>query len=472
MHWRKATAAIAALGILGLGILTNAQTGARTRNTFQIEDIATNLGYLKDENVLLGYVATGDWMATRQHSWNLWAAMTAPSKSEWNGQRLPKWLTWYSATEVFAPGPKPPKDRRLTFDLHRPIQIVLKHPESQSPAPSLFAFVKYNRSAAEFVWQNKYHQKKTLDALQAKFDADKRPTDERMIKPFPRQAVATKPVFWLVKNSKSPQSQRGLTVLPYWDPLYPPPAGGVTPDHRTWSKCVAIDPDKRYSEGSEQEVTLNGTKTTAKVVYLSRFFSIPLRDKVEVAAVKMMASELSSAGGEQERMITDPGNTPEIGDSIILLAMHVTTKEIDNWTFQTFWWLPNANDPDFGKDRPTSVKGVWRNYVMCNAWSPESPKSSDGGYHVCFNPYLETDLGATKPYVLDGKTFPPNPMAGTKSNCMNCHNRAGYPAFTSDPSSANMGHVANDGFRPPNDPYFAKITKTDFLWSIPLHAAP
>jgi hypothetical protein len=150
--------------------------------------------------------------------------------------------------------------------------------------------------------------------------------------------------------------------------------------------------------------------------------------------------------------------------------MHVTTKEIDSWTFQTFWWLPDSNDPTFGYDRPSTVKGVWRNYVMCNAWSMESPRLPDGALHICFNPYLEADLGPTKPYVLDGKTLPPDPMAGTKSNCMNCHNRAGYPAFSSAPGSANMGQVANDGYRPPNDPYFSKMTKTDFLWSIPLHA--
>jgi hypothetical protein len=466
----RVLAYLVGLSVLAVGVLADAQTKRNAGNTFVIEDISTNLGYLRDENILLGYVAAGDWAATRRHSWNLWAAMTAPSKSSWNGQRLPVWLTWYSVAEVYGPGPKPPKDRDLALYYHRPIQAILSNPVGNSPSSSLFAFVKYNRAAAEFVWQNEYHKQKTLVALQARFDKENRPTDERTIKPFPRQAIATKPVFWLVKNSKSPQSQRGLTVLPYWDPEYPPPADGKTPDHRTWTKCVAVDPDRRYPEGSIQEVAYDGKKIQAKVVYLDRFFSIPLRDNVEVAAVKTMALELSSAGGEQERMITDPNNLPEIGDHIILLAMHVTTKEIDSWTFQTFWWLPDSNDPTFGYDRPSTVKGVWRNYVMCNAWSMESPRLPDGALHICFNPYLEADLGPTKPYVLDGKTLPPDPMAGTKSNCMNCHNRAGYPAFSSAPGSANMGQVANDGYRPPNDPYFSKMTKTDFLWSIPLHA--
>lgn len=464
---------MAAAATFGLGVLALASQRQKwPPNRFEIEDLPSGYGYLSEENVLLGYVVAGDWAATRQHSWNLWAAMTSPSKSIWDGQVLPIWATWYSSDEVYQAGPHPPKDRRPMMYLSRPSQVLLKNPEGKSPSASVFAFVKYNRATAEFVWKNGYHLQKTLDDLQSKYDRAKTPTDERSIKPFPRESIATKPVFWLVKNSKSPQTQHGLTVLPYWDPAYPPPAGGATPDHRTWTKCVAIDPDKRYPEGSNQQVTLNGKTVTAEVVYLDRFFSIPLRDEVEVASVKLMAASLSSAGGEQERMVTDPGNTPEIGDSIILLAMHVTTKEIDNWTFQTYWWLPRPNVAPFGADRPASVKGVWRNYVMCNAWSMESPRMEDGGFHVCFNPYLETDLGPTKPYVQDGKSYPADPMAGTRSNCMNCHNRAGYPAFSPVPGSANMGQVANDGYRPPNDPYFSKMTKTEFLWSIPLHAIP
>jgi len=56
---------------------------------------------------------------------------------------------------------------------------------------------------------------------------------------------------------------------------------------------------------------------------------------------------------------------------------------------------------------------------------------------------------------------------------MNCHARAGFPAFDKDnPASANFGRVFNEGFISPDDPIFSEITKTDFLWSIPLHSQP
>jgi hypothetical protein len=106
---------------------------------------------------------------------------------------------------------------------------------------------------------------------------------------------------------------------------------------------------------------------------------------------------------------------------------------------------------------------------MCTAYSTESPRGPNGALPICFNPYLETDLGPTKPYRMDGRTFAPDPMAGTRANCMNCHRRAAFPAFDDRaPASADFGHVYNDGYRAPNDPYFARLLKTDFMWSIAL----
>jgi len=60
-------------------------------------------------------------------------------------------------------------------------------------------------------------------------------------------------------------------------------------------------------------------------------------------------------------------------------------------------------------------------------------------------------------------------MAGTRSNCMNCHRLAGFPAIQPEnPEAASLGRVFNDGYRSPADPYFDRLVKTDFLWSIAL----
>jgi hypothetical protein len=41
-----------------------------------------------------------------------------------------------------------------------------------------------------------------------------------------------------------------------------------------------------------------------------------------------------------------------------------------------------------------------------------------------------------------------------------------------NPNSANLGRIANEGDMAPNDPYYARITKTEFLWSLIFHSQP
>jgi hypothetical protein len=470
---------VGVVGLLAAALLTYAHDGAAAKppaDRYRYQDLPRDAGFPTPEYVLLGDVLANDLRAIRRHAWGLWAALTRPSRSAWDAQRLPIFETWYSIPEVFNAQGKPGVQRTFGHRYHAPTQSGLAESSRGGAAAGLMSFVKYNEAAARAIWDNGYHLAATLDGLTQRFDRERTPIVERSIKPMPPSAVALKLVFWLVKRADSPQSERGLTALPYWDPAQPPPADGQPPMHTTWAKAVAIDPAGRYPVGSVQRVNVNGTRAKpnyllAPVVPLSRFYSHRLSDPQEVADAQEFMNMLSSAGGEQERFVTNPGQTPELGDYVILLAMHVTTKEMGDWTFQTFWWTPTANDPPFGHDRPRNVTGPFANYAMCTAYSTVSPRAPDGGPPVCFNPYLETDLGPTKAYTLDGTSYPADPTAGTRTNCMNCHRRAGYPAFEKgNAASANFGRVFNDGFRSPDDPYFAPLVKTDFLWSIALKA--
>lgn len=44
---------------------------------------------------------------------------------------------------------------------------------------------------------------------------------------------------------------------------------------------------------------------------------------------------------------------------------------------------------------------------------------------------------------------------------MTCHVRAGWPQL-----GTNYGRIFKTGYLVPDNPYFAKVTKTDFLWSL------
>ena len=472
----------AALGmvlLLGCALLVPGREGVgaeRRGDVYRYEDLPRDAAFPTPEYVLLGDVLGNDVPAMRRHAWRLWTALTRPSRSSWDGQRLPVFETWYSIPEVFNAEGRPGVRREFRHRYHVPTQSALAESSRGGAAAGLMSFVKYNETAARAIWDNGYHLSATLRGLRERFDREGTPVVERSIKPMPPSAVALKLVFWLVKRADSPQSERGLTALPYWDPAQPPPADGQPPMHTTWARAVAIDPAGRYPAGSLQRVNVNGTLAKpnyqmAPVVPLGRFYSHRLRDAQEAADARVFMGLLSSAAGEQERFITNAWQTPEVGDYVVLLAMHVTTKEMGDWTFQTFWWTPTPAQAPFGHDRPRAFGGPFANYAMCTAYSTVTPRAPDGGLPVCFNPYLETDLGPTKPYVLDGQTYPADPTAGTRSNCMNCHRRAGFPAFEpGDPASAGFARVFNDGYRSPADPYFAPLVKTDFLWSIALKA--
>ena len=448
-------------------VATAAAQPAPDRYAYQ--DLPARTAFPVPDYKLEALVLDGAQPQVRAHAWDLWAGLTAASDSVVDAQRLPVFETWYSIDEVHNPRGRAGVDRRtLRHPVAIPAQAALASTSRGGAPAGLMSFVKLNRASADFIWDNGYYLTPVLRGLQDRFRREGTATVERSIRPFPPSAAALKLVFWLVKNAASPQSERGLTALPMWNPAYPPPAGGLPPMHTTWKQGIAVDPAGRYREGSIEVVTVNGVPTPSPVVPLSRFYAHRLRSEDDVADARVFMKMMSSAAGEQERLVTNNGQTPEIGDYLVLLAMHVTTKELDDWTFQTFWWTLDPAAAPFGDGRPASVRAPFDNYSMCTAYSTVSPRGPDGALPICFNPYLETDLGATKPYTMDGKTYPADPMAGTRANCMNCHRRAGFPAFDPKAPSADFGHVYNDGYRAPDDPYFDPLLKTDFMWSIAL----
>ena len=428
------------------------------------EDLPASLFPAKQYE-LLGAVAANDLEKQRAHAWRLWAALNAPSHSSAYGQRLPIWQTWYSSTEVYGGMPKTAKHAFSCCVFRLPAQNVIQHHKVDEDEPAVtMAFVKLNGPATQFILDNGYDKQSTLQQLNAQYDAQHMPVSMRQIQPFPRKAVAIKVTFWLIRA-------HGITPVPYWDPSYPPPSGGRTPNHLTWRSCVAVDADGRLAEGTKVRVNCNGTMQQAAVVHLSRFYTYRLTDPSDVASTALFAKHLSMHT-DQEHVVTGPFK-PQAGDYLALTAMHVTTKEIPDWTFQTFWWTPFPHRAPFGSDRPSIVRAPFDNYDMCNAYSVETPVTASGGPHICFNPYLEADLGPTKTYVMDGKTMRPDPMAGTRSNCMACHSRAAWPPKMDPPYTAgtsDMGAVANPGYVSRDASYYQGITTTDFLWSIPLES--
>jgi hypothetical protein len=227
------------------------------------------------------------------------------------------------------------------------------------------------------------------------------------------------------------------TKLGYWagPQATKVPTPTATPD--TWSKQMLVMPPK-------VDGPINATDVNLPKVPLSRFYSFAL-NKEEAAAIN--AGHLIEGSPD-----IGIGRSSKAGDIAILVAMHVATREIDNWTWQTFWW--SFEKPEI----PAAVKlsGPFDNYQMDVGYS--FMKSDNTGPVICFNPYMETMFGAFPPYQPK--------LSGIQSNCMSCHRTAAWPK-----DEKSKSYIANGVIDPSKaedfDRYFKDKARTDFLWGLP-----
>jgi hypothetical protein len=189
---------------------------------------------------------------------------------------------------------------------------------------------------------------------------------------FPRASIAIKLVWYPVHRDRR-------TQLPIWDgePMHPDDHGN--PD-RTWRRTVTIAATdaaagtKRAGAvatkpGTEPVAVMPQTRAdtdagdagdagdAAHEVPITAFLHHALETPAELASARAVAHDPSLA----------------LGDFVVLLGMHVTTKEIPDWVWATFWWHDRPDDGPFAADRPAQLDGAARNYLMDVAYSAESP---------------------------------------------------------------------------------------------------
>jgi hypothetical protein len=363
-----------------------------------------------------------------------------------NGKYLPVWETWYSSEEIFLPKANCSKKRNNYIrTVSTPSQF-----HGNDNLIQILSFNKFNMTACKFITEPHkyngntyyYNSRKSLTELNDKFNKLKTALKNREISQFPNRAIETKPVFMLVKS-------KGLTAIPYWQG----PQNSITPINpvsSTWTNCVLFDPTSTdYIRPATASETKSVSKSTNCKSYLyagiSQIYNFKLKTQEEVNGFN-----------------TVNGSKATIGDYAVLVAMHVNTKEIINWTWQTFFWSgglsPPNNYPGDMSLQPSSLKSPWSNYAMCTAYWQEG---LDGKIHTCFNPYLETDVAG----IPDG----------LNSNCMSCHGLARTEPFNNSVSpvtSYPKNYVRKNNVGPGEyDPlYFKGNTRTDFSWAISVKA--
>ncbi len=446
----------------------------------------TGYKFPEDKEILMAWVNQDKVAQIRLHSWGLWTALTGPSgQTEFGLPDVPVYLTWLSPEEIATLPATPHVEgldaapARRVFKLEVPRQFTHGgHAPPAVPAPALTAhalggaasvppdtniLVTVGYSPAAQAWAQK-NNLFSLAALKAIYDAGS--GDIRSIPSFPADAVAIKPTYKLVTPANLIDGH--LYKMPAW----PGTPAKVTPaiakngfPEGAWPDCLYVDiRNTGPSTASGVDANCKGGPKPGNTYGLGDFVNYP----VTVANAASFESLLGSA--------------PAAGDVVLLMAMHVTSREIDEWTWQTYFWTPKPASPPLpsssaiAKARPPQLKGAAAHYAMAIGYqmvAPNQPATggkSVGAPVVVYNPYLESNFGtdvfgappANPGIASKGAKKPWMATVGIQSNCMTCHGDA-----TIVPASAKAPlPYLTDFYLSRDNAAFKGFLQLDFLWSI------
>ena len=231
-----------------------------------------------------------------------------------------------------------------------------------------------------------------------------------------------------------------------------------------------MDPSGRHKPGDSVFLAINNEPPAwRKIVSMDLFYHVKITRDDSINFTQFGAANGDFIGVANDTswqavlMAVRPGN---IG---LLMAMHVTGKEIPNWTWQSFWWAMNPAD-SMGKDRPKSIPAPWNHYDMTIVYSFTH---TNGSRIIAFNPYLETSLAGAIP---NGPGNPKDSTAwtGVITHCMSLSTSRGARLrvryarrhVVRSSSASERGRLVIFTQPYPGMTKRVPVLKTDFLWSL------
>lgn len=474
-----------------------APSGAVVPEPFPNPGIA-GFNFPEQASVLDGWIKDAKNDEIYKHGWGIWAGLTTVTKQVPPGGTEPLLVfeTWQTPAEIIAAISNDQKKalsaRSNRSDLSKPHQFVhaaekgdtkfapkattevktgnstpgntnaanansAKPNASATPDTNIAVSVSYSPAAAKYATDNKIF---LYDTLKGYGDAGK-----TEIPAFPSDAITLKPTFKVIQ--KSALGPNGLYVMAAWHgPDEPKPSGSGYPEE-AWDTCIYVDVNNKGKGDGSQDPTCSNP-TPATTYNLSDFISYTLN------------KEDADFYNAQFGLTEDSGKAAQAGDSAILVAMHVATRETLKWTWQSFYWTSNPADPkppssaEIAKARPSQITGAAAHYAMTQAYAMVFPVQPDtGGQSVGdpiygFNPYLESGFGnkvftgSSSEVTKNGQKIATN--YGVRTNCMSCHVYATVPA--GNPCGNPTTPYSGDAYVSLNDPAFKGNLKLDFAWSI------
>jgi len=364
------------------------------------------------------WVAENDVRSMTTHAWELWGALTELTTQSVGGTTttVPIFETWLDPSDVFSPPPAPAallaRPRGHRFERPRQFEHLVKAAMPMAGTESqIVVEVKYTKEMQQHVRANEYYSGKVLQRLNDHWGST--PLAGREVASFPDTSVMLKPVYQIVSGTKT-------TLLPYWSGAQNSTTPG-TPGPGSWTSRMAVIPPG----GAAMEGVPN--------VKIERFYHVRIEHQVELETLKQAGLEA------------------KLGDYAILVAMHVSSREIDEWTWQTLWW--SYEKPSIPGGVRERVQAPFDNYEVAIGYSFMTAPGNPGSLPlVCMNPYLEAGFG--------NDVFAPfKDQLGIESSCMSCHRAAKWP-----PRANETFYVANGLIEKGDTAVFKGTTKTDFVW--------
>jgi hypothetical protein len=401
------------------------------------------------------------------HSWGIWAGLTMPTNQKVDNANLRVFETWMGLNEVRQyiidglPCTEEVLTRTSRVPLTRPRQfehagklarsvnaLAAKVKPGDTAVPKdLWVTVSYSPDMACYAINNKLFKQSVINTS---YQRDK----VGSIPPFPNTSISIKPTYLEYPGSAT------ILQMPVWlNPPNPPDSLNVfAPDQ--FPLCVYVDVKNRQQTGKKLVPVTAGCKSKDSIANAT----CNLNDFINFTIDSAMAAFMNQQDSVQGMNNNGGYGKAQPGNRVLLVAMHVSTKETSDWTWQTFYWTPTPATPGAPSSNlaagllPATVKGAARNYAVNAAYVMTTPNNSptNAGSMFGYNPYLEGGFGPATFNIPN--TFNPSFQYGMQTNCMSCHALA-------VPSTAT-GYTT-DQFINPDDPQFFKNQVTlDFSWSI------
>jgi hypothetical protein len=433
-------------------------------------NIVPGFNFPEDSSVILGWTNNNnfgnsyDSANIYKHAWGIWAGLTAPSGQKFAGDDLLVYETWMGLSEVrdlvinnnFKGGCEGVAFKRNGRALlSRPKQFEHAARFSGKSISEMKAFdpetnstqwvtVSYSPDAACWATSKQLFKQSVINKY---YEAG----GFGAIPEFPNKSITIKPTYLVYADTG------GLFKMPVWKTAPTPADSNFLINPNTYD-YVFVD---KFNKQPKDKVAIpvsntetNAKKIEAATINLSNFISL----KIDAKMAAYMNAQDSIQG------LTKAGKAIK-GQIAILVGMHVTTKEIKNWTWQSYYWTPNPKQPGAPSSdlaaslRPSEIKGASANYACVAAYVMLTPNNAPNnqatGAMFGYNPYLEGGFG---PSVFGFKnTYNKDFQYGVQTNCMSCHALA-QPSPTNKYSTDQTIDLKGE--------YFKDQVTLDFAWSI------